>query len=335
MATTLFGINIGNDQNSSNASYPSAQNAADLKFLKTYTGTLRVAMPQVNATVPIANLKQLCLDAKAAGYYVSWGLTAGADKNLTLYDQWIGGDMVTLATWAQANKIDEIHLGNEEDWNNSQGAFPGKTGTQIRNDVKNMVASVKAVYSGVVSYCTAEGMISAWVSEGLGNLDRIYFNIYDDVANGSFQSNINTITKAFGSKACISEWSAQHGYDASQYSHGSGAAFDTWFAGEIAAHSTIIEAANIPVADLFTWRYTGSGWAFCEDGTASTLRPGFTQAFPTAPASSPVPTPTPTPTPTGTPTPTPTPGPSPTPAPTKVTGTLSGTFTGTFTGTLD
>ena len=321
---TVFGLNVGNDQSASGGgNYLSAQNSADLAFLKTYTNWLRMALVYGADSADTANIRHLATDAKAAGYKVTYGITAGADaSDSTYYNTWLSTGVLAAAQWAQDNGIDEFQIGNEEDWNASLGSLSPKTPAQIQADVRALVPKVKAVFTnGPVTYSTSEGMLNDWVAGGIGELDCIYFNVYDTDAN--FKTIVDKIASTFGSKGGVSEWNADHGYDPTQYNEGTGSVFDTWFAADIATRAEYLTAAGISKAFLFTWRYVGSGWAFAPTAGSTSTRPGFANAFPTV---TPVPGPTPTPTP---------PPPAPTP-PTlqKVSGTLSGTFTGTFIGTI-
>lgn len=320
--STQFGLNIGNDQSATNnAPYPVAQNAADLAFLKPYTNWLRIALTYGLDQNDTTNLRHLATDAIQAGYKVTYGITAGADATAaTYYNQWLATGILAAAAWAQANGVSEFQIGNEEDWNASLGSFSPKTAAQVQADIRAIVPAVKKIFTnGPVTYCTAEGMLQDWITGGLGGLDMIYFNVYDTDAN--FQSIVSKIESNFGAKGAVSEWNAQHGYDPTQYSEGTGPVFDAWFAADIKNRANMLEAAGISKAFLFTWRYLGSGWAFCEDGT-TTLRPGFANAFPSATTTPPVTPPTTPPT-------------TPPVTAQKFTGTFSGTFSGTLTGTIE
>src|ERR1039458_3517509 len=133
MSTTQFGINVGNDQSATGGGvYPTAQNASDLKFLKPYTNWIRVALTYGAGSIDTRNIQQLALDAKAAGYKVIYGITAGADSSAsTYYNTWLSTGVLAAAAWAQANGMDEFEIGNEEDWNASQGALSPKTAAQV------------------------------------------------------------------------------------------------------------------------------------------------------------------------------------------------------------
>lgn len=325
--STQFGLNIGNDQSATGAPASGttiAQNTADLTFLRPYTNWLRVALVYGADQADMKNIQQLALSAKAAGYKVIYGITAGADGSAsTYYDTWLSSGVLAAAQWAQANGMDEFEIGNEEDWNASLGSLSPKTPAQIQADVRGLVPAVKKVFTGPVSYCTSEGMLQDWITGGIGELDFIYFNVYDTAAN--FQNIVSKIAANFGSKGGVSEWSTDHGYDPTQYSEGTGATFNTWFANDIKTRAAYLTEAGISKAFLFTWRYPNSGWAFAgntNNGNTAETVPGFFAAFPTAPATSPGGTSTPTPTPPGT------------PGPTSTMVTLTGTFTGTFTGTM-
>jgi hypothetical protein len=266
------GINIGNDQSSTtDAPYQLAQNESDLAYLKGKVSRVRIALAYGLNTHDVNNLKRLAVEAKQDGFYVQFGITAGADPDVdTYYNQWLSTDIVSTAIWAQANHIDEFSIGNEEDWYaQAEGAFVTKTPTEIRNDVKSKVAEVRKVFSGSIVYSDAETTIDAWISEGIGGLDRIYFNVYDTLPN--FQSLISKIVSHFGTNhAGIAEWSTQHGYDdmirsgmtPSQYTQ------------ELMKRAAIVKNSGLP-AYLFTLRMdpAGNDWGFILGD--ETKRPGF------------------------------------------------------------
>jgi hypothetical protein len=172
--------------------------------------------------------------------------------------------------WAQTNHIDEFAIGNEEDWYcQVLGAFTAKTPKEIRDDVRNEVASVRNVYSGSIVFSDAEGTLDDWIKEGIGGLDRIYFNTYDSLPN--FQDIVAKIVSNFGTKhGGIAEWSAEHDYnDMIQ-----GGMLPAQYAQEIMKRATIIRNSGLP-AYMFTLRMdpNGGNWGFVlGDGTK---RPGL------------------------------------------------------------
>jgi hypothetical protein len=257
----LKGINIGNDQNA----YKAAQNQADLSLLKGKVGRVRVAFTYGKDQNDLNNLKQLALDAKKQGFFVQFGITAGAEPSVTsYYNQWLNTDVVNLASWAQANHIDEFSIGNEEDHNAQfNGAFKEKTPTQIRNDVKTLVGRVKAVYSGQVVYVTSELVLDDWIREGRGPLDRIYFNVYDTDVN--FGNLVSKIASNFGvDHAGLAEWAAFHQY-------GSMGMSPDQYRSNISMRAKIVKNSGLP-AYFFTLRMNGDGgtddWGLLlKDGT--------------------------------------------------------------------
>lgn len=250
---SLKGMNIGNDQNATpNLPYKTAQNAADLALLKGKVGRVRVAFTYGKDQNDLSNLKQLAIDAKKQGFFVQFGITAGAEPDVnSYYNQWLNTDVVNLAAWAQTNKIDEFSIGNEEDHNAQfNGAFTAKTPTQVRNDVKTLVGRVKTVYSGQVVYATSELVLDDWIREGRGPLDRIYFNVYDTQVN--FRSIIGKIVSNFGvDHGGLAEWAAFHQY-------GSMGMTPDQYRAEISQRTAIVKASGLP-AYFFTLRMNGDG----------------------------------------------------------------------------
>lgn len=273
-AFALKGINIGNDQSSTaNQPYQAVENANDLAYLKGKVSRVRIALAYGMDANDVNNLKRLAVEAKKQGFYVQFGISAGSDPDVsTYYDRWISTDIVETATWAQLHHIDEFSIGNEEDWYcEVLGAFTAKTPTEIRNDVKAKVAEVRKVYSGSIVYADSQGTLDDWIKEGIGGLDRIYFNVYDTFPN--FQGIINKIVANFGTDhAGLAEWAALHGYNEmvqdgmspQQYSQ------------EIMNRDAVVKKSGLP-AYLFTLRMdqNGGGWGFVlGDGTR---RPGLNE----------------------------------------------------------
>lgn len=268
----LKGINIGNDQSSTtNAPYQTVQNESDLALLKGKVSRVRIALAYGLNTHDVNNLKRLAIEAKQDGFYVQFGITAGADPDVhTYYNQWLTTDVIDAAVWAQAHHIDEFLIGNEEDWYaEAEGAFVTKTPTEIRTDVKNEVPEIRKVFSGSIVYSDAETTLDDWAKEGIGGLDRIYFNVYDTLPN--FQMLVSKIVTDFGTNhGGISEWSTQHGYS-DMIRNGM---TPTQYTQELMKRVAIVKESGLP-AYLFTLRMDpgGNDWGFIlGDGT---IRPGL------------------------------------------------------------
>lgn len=266
------GINIGNDQSSTpNAPYPTAQNDADLAYLKGKVSRIRLALAYGKDVNDVNNLKRLAVEAKKQGFHVQFGISGGADSDVsTYYNQWLSTDIVTTARWAQANHIDEFSIGNEEGWSCQVGsAFTTKTPKEVRDDVRSKVAEVRKVYSGSIVYADAEGTLDDWIKEGIGGLDRIYFNVYDTLPN--FQDIITKVVDNFGvNHGGIGEWGAEHGFEQMKESGMS----SQQYAQEIINRAAIVKKSGLP-AYLFTLRMSpdGSDWGLIlGDGTR---RPGL------------------------------------------------------------
>ncbi|HWZ65361.1 MAG TPA: hypothetical protein VNX65_01025 [Patescibacteria group bacterium] len=271
-ASALKGINIGNDQSSTpNSPYQSAQNEADLAYLKGKVSRIRIALAYGLDANDVRNLKRLAIEAKKQGFYVQFGITAGADSDInTYYNRWLSDDIVATAIWAQANHIDEFAIGNEEDWYRQfLNAYNAKTPREIRDDVRAKVADVRKVYSGSIVYADAESNLDDWIHEGIGGLDRIYFNVFDSQPN--FQNIITKIVDNFGvDHGGITEWAAEHGYNEMLQSGMS----PEQYGKEIMDRAAIVKKSGLP-AYMFTLRMdpSGSDWGLMlGDGTK---RPGL------------------------------------------------------------
>jgi len=250
-AFSLKGINIGNDQSStSDAPFAYAENESDLAYLKGKVSRIRIAVAYGADINDLTNLKRLAMEAKDDGFYVQFGITAGSDPDVnTYYNRWLSTDIVATAIWAQAHHIDEFAIGNEEDWHNMvQGAYPSKTPAEIRNDIRNKVADVRKVYSGLIVYADAEHTMDDWIKEGIGGLDRIYFNIYDTDSN--FQMMVKKVKDNFGTAhGGIAEWATEHGYQDVITNKITPAQY----AQDLMKRAAIIKASGLP-AYLFTLR---------------------------------------------------------------------------------
>lgn len=263
-APALAGFNIGNDQNATppGTPYKALQNAEDLLYLKGRVSRLRVALTYGKDQNDLANLKQLALDAKKQGFFVQFGITCGVDD--AYWPTFLSTDMLAVAAWCETNRIDEFSIGNEESWRShiGQSQIPEK---QIRDDIRNAVAKVKGVYHGSVVYCDAEGVLDAWIAEGRGNIDRLYFNVYDNLTN--FQNIINKIITAFGTNhGGLSEWAAQHPFSQMNMT-------PVQYAAEITNRQAIVKKSGLP-AYAFTWRMgPGSDWEFVSTDNSS--KPGL------------------------------------------------------------
>jgi hypothetical protein len=273
MTYAKLGINIGNDQIDEGSPDPTVQNALDLPYLKTYFTKVRVAIPYHLDTDGVNLSKALVLAAKAAGFRVIWGVTAGAVDTDANYNIWKNTSVPAAAAWAQANGVDEFTIGNEESWNASLGTLGTQTATDVRDDVRALCVSLRGTFTRTISYSDAEGTILGWDGEGIGTLDRLGINAYNTAEN--FGANIPYFQGLIGAdKFYVSEWAAEGPYP-SGYTDGKA------YADDIASRLVALKTYDVE-AYLFSWRLpadtVGSdNWAFKRGGAAFT--PGWLAAI--------------------------------------------------------
>ncbi len=231
-----MGINIGNDCNF-NTAYP-AYYAADLPFIAGSLTHVRVAMADYRDGTAlgqgVGNMRQLALDAIAAGLNVVYGITKwDSTPALTIAEISSGGDywnaVLAEAAWAQANLTAgkfEFQLGNELDM---QLASPTDANRDaLRTQVRALATAVKALagWTAPVSYAEAaystflgpdtHERAAGWALDNtIGALDYLSINIYGDNASvelNGYKSFLDTILNtSFAAKVYISEWNVDTG----------------------------------------------------------------------------------------------------------------------------
>lgn len=259
-----LGMNIGNTFNFS-ATYPTAQVTADLATLKSAGFTkLRVALPHYTDGGGITNMQTLALAAKAAGFYVTYGLAASALTSTNLSGAYQTA-VYAQAAWAKANGIDEFQVGNEME-NYIDGSL---TEQQIRTWVRGAATAIKATgYTGKVSYAVGQGYSNksaGWVSNpGLGGLDYLGINAYgDDPINSSlgFEYYIDQLLTVYTkAQLYVSEFNIYHSWPAVTLS-------DREILDQVGQRLAAVRA-RVDRADFFTWRFLNNDFsAKRADGT--------------------------------------------------------------------
>lgn len=203
MASILRGMNYGN-QFAFDTPYPTLKANTAINIQKLYWGSMRVSLCQFEDNNGIDNTKTLALAAKAAGFYVSWGVTAGSGMTLAKWNLFISR-LPTYAAWAQANGIDEFMLGNEEDLHNNPANVSSAT---VRSNILSAVAGVRVVYAGNISYSFSQENLDAWGALNTSGISPMTMNVYDNFDN--FKQLIVDHIGYFGNRAQLSEWGAEH-----------------------------------------------------------------------------------------------------------------------------
>lgn len=150
------------------ATYNLTQVAVDLAILNTAKiNCLRLSYMGWNN----AQSEALAIFAQSKGFRVivggDWG-TLTASQEASYQSQ-----VLTEATWAQANKIPQMSLGNEQEYRLS-----GLTQTQWYTFLETLATKVKTVYSGQVSYETSGDFANFWATKPLGSIDLLGLNLY-------------------------------------------------------------------------------------------------------------------------------------------------------------
>ena len=244
-----IGMNFGHQVTPN--SYDTSQIENDLTFLTSIgISRVRIALPTFGGGGSTANCQDMVMRALTHGFYVVWGVATGKNAGQldattwASYKSYVTG---TLASWAQANGLPELCIGNECDY---QADGTTLTAATVRSDVRAMVATVKAIYSGVVSYNTTVLQLSGWTSEGIGSLDKIGWNSYDTLSN--FQSRNPTIVSNFGSKGYVSEFGCiTHGF--SDYNDES-----AWYT-DVVNRVSSLASNNVSTGYFFCYRDGGFG----------------------------------------------------------------------------
>lgn len=160
-------------QSLKNGSYDMTQVDNDLAYLKSHGITcVRLAFYGQNADIT----KPVALAAKAKGFYVE----IGNDGDPSGIDYAAG--VIAEATWAQANHIDQVSIGNE-----------ASKDAHTQQALAALSCNVRKVYSGVISYDTylaTSGFddIQAW-AQNRGCLDKLGLNIYSAYASTLSEAN--------------------------------------------------------------------------------------------------------------------------------------------------
>jgi hypothetical protein len=255
-----LGMNLGSTFNFT-AAYPSAQVVADLAYLKACGFTaIRVAMPDYADAGGVANMRRLALDAKAAGFYVSYGVTAAGTMNATTFNGAYQTAVYAEAAWARTNRIDEFHVGNE-----IENHIDNTTVTQadVRAWCRAAATAVKnAGYTGVVSYCVPQGFTTksaAWAADaaaGLGGLDLLGLNVYGDDyldSNQNFSYYLSQLVNAYPpGKVYVSEFNMWYTWNPPLT--------DAEISAQVLSRLAVVKGL-VSRAMFFAWRFANDGFS--------------------------------------------------------------------------
>jgi hypothetical protein len=118
-----------------------------------------------------AQSEALARFAKARGFYVISGGEWG-ELDVAQLPQY-RAQVMQQAKWAQANGIDQLSVGNEQ-----EDRLSGISLTRWANEVVALAADVRSVFFGTVSYEAPATYADEWAKANIGSLDLLGLNSY-------------------------------------------------------------------------------------------------------------------------------------------------------------
>lgn len=189
---------------------------ADLTYLKSYgINKLRVILPDKEDAAGITAFRNVCLRAKLQDFFVTWGITQSA-TTLTAanFDSAYVDAVSTQAAWAQANGIDQFSIGNEL----LLYVDGSLTYITLAAKLRTLATTIQAIFTnGDVVYDEVQGngLITEWHDNGIGDLDKIGFNIYGDAGN-TFEGYVTALYTNFGANVYLGEWGKSQAYSTNE-----------------------------------------------------------------------------------------------------------------------
>lgn len=137
-----LGMNLGHEY-LPGVVYDASRSQGDIRDIKAMGITrARIAMTSYNNPTAVASLKSLALDCKSAGLHTLYGqgyYWSGADGKIrsSSWAAWLSNLLTNVATWAQMNEMDELSIGNEMDYDNTNqlGTDAVTSATRLSNVV--------------------------------------------------------------------------------------------------------------------------------------------------------------------------------------------------------
>ena len=168
---------------------------------------LRLDLIQHNVDTDLINIsKSAVVIGVAKGADMIWGLTCMDTMTATHWATY-RLDVLSAATWAQANGVYEFLIGNE-----IEQRVDGTTITvaQLIANVKSLATEVKAIFTnGNISYSTQPDYLNAWIAAGKGDLDLLGLNLYlgwgtnpATYDEAVFISRLSDLVSTFGTSGC-------------------------------------------------------------------------------------------------------------------------------------
>lgn len=111
-------------------------------------------------------------------------------------------DVLAEAQWAMDNGMDEFQISNESELHRN----PDITDPELRVYLRSLATTVKTVFTRPISYAVPQNFEDGWISEGMGDLDKLSFNIYGNGTFAAFATLAQKVFAAFGTDCFVSEW---------------------------------------------------------------------------------------------------------------------------------
>lgn len=155
-------------------------------------------------------LRALCTLAKSMGFYVVWGYNAFPlnSGNVAAFKT----ALRSCATWMEANDIDEICVGNEEDLNT------GYSQADLRTQLKDVCQTIKVTdgFSGIVSTAITTNVYAAWAADLVNwqdfmTLDLHVYFAFGATGGASFDAYAAAVPPALGSHVYCGEFGCDNG----------------------------------------------------------------------------------------------------------------------------
>jgi hypothetical protein len=207
----IFGFNYGAGGVVFTSGYNASRVASELTDIRRFCMHLRVAFPSYNANpTHIVNAQNICLAAKAMGFYVVWGITANGNTLTSSTYPAFKAAADSRAAWCATNGIDEFSYGNEEELRTDNVTL---SYSQLRVNLRTDGGAAKAANPGLkLAYSVDASSYQGYINEGIGTLDYISINNYgynDDQSTfdlRTFQAKATAVINAFGAQGYISEY---------------------------------------------------------------------------------------------------------------------------------
>jgi len=205
MSYTKQGINYGI------GALPVANIEADLTYLRQHFDFIRITYPAFNQSqASIDYWKDVCVRAKAKGFFVMWGIYCPT-ANIKDWYKFLQ-TFIDLAPWAAANGI---VFGVNESLHGDPTIVPQEQAIKDLHTAARIAKLNSPTVKLHVSLSDAELTpfitVSGTGGAGRGAFDFICLNQYNDIT--TYKANVNQLTAAYGTATRITEFNTGRGFD--------------------------------------------------------------------------------------------------------------------------